>query len=135
MSALRPNLPIIALTSNIKTYNQLAFIWGVAPLYVENCKNEHDAFQIMSTYAQNEKIVTFGDIIVTTAGVPFGRKGSTNMMVVENIGNILVRGAKGIGKKKTGKVVVVRFIKEHKIKDVEDKIMVIPRCDESYCLL
>lgn len=135
ISALRPNKPIVALTSNKKTYHQLAIMWGVFPVFVENCQSEDEAFVVMSNFAKAQGLVIFGDLVVTTAGVPFGKKGSTNMVMVSNIGHILVRGAKGHGRKTEGKIIIVMSKKEVKPEDVKDKIIVIPRCDESYLSL
>jgi len=132
ISALRPRLPIVALTADEATYHQLSLFWGVIPVLTERCKCENEAFIKMAEFAQEEGIVSFGDLVVATTGMPFGKKGSTNMLMVESIGKILVRGMRGNGKQKTGEVLIVHFKKEYKVEDMSGKILVIPRCDESY---
>jgi pyruvate kinase len=132
ISALRPRLPIVALTADETTYHQLSLYWGVVPVLTKSCKCENEAFVKMAKFAEEEGIVSFGDLVVATTGMPFGKKGSTNMMMVESIGNILVRGMRGHGKQKTGEVLVVHFKKEYKAEDVNGKILIIPRCDETY---
>ncbi len=132
ISGLRPAVPIVALTSKKKIYHQLAFIWGVVPTFAAECKNEEQAFAIMDHFAKKAGVVKFGDLVVTTAGVPFGRRGSTNMMVVENIGNIQVRGKEGAGKEVSGEIVIIYDAGDYKPEAIKGKIIVIPRCEEEY---
>lgn len=132
VSKFRPDKPIVCMTTSRKTYYQLSCIWGVIPFYVDKCQDADSAFEQMSDFTLAQKIISFGDLVVMTAGVPFGKKGSTNMMMVGSIGNILVRGFKGYGKRVEGKVAVVMTEKALRSISVKDKIMVIPRCSAGY---
>lgn len=132
VSSMRPKMPIIALTSNKKTYNQLAFYWGVIPLYANECSTSEEAFNLMSDHVTQNRIAQFGDLVVVTAGVPFGRKGSTNLMMLDSIGHVIVRGSKGYGKEVQGKIKVVRTAEIDLSLKYKGTILVIPRCDESY---
>lgn len=132
ISSMRPKIPIIALTTSKKTYNQLALYWGVIPVYSKECKSFDSAFNIMSGFATKNKITSFGDLVVVTAGVPFGRKGSTNLMRLDSIGHIIVRGSKGYGETTKGKIKIIRIFNTEKASQCRGKILVIPRCDESY---
>jgi pyruvate kinase len=132
VSRLRPEIPIIAMTQDRKTYNQLAFNWGVIPFYVKKCSNVQEAIELTSKFALERKIVEFGDLIVVTAGSPFGKKGSTNMMTVEHIGDVLVKGVKGIGAKTQGKVKIVLSSERHEPSSVDQHILLIPRCDQTF---
>lgn len=107
LSSFRPKVPIIALTTKRKTYNQLSLIWGVVPVYTESCKDASEAFDIMSKVCLEKGIISFGDFVVVTAGVPFGRKGSTNMMILDSVGHILVRGVSGNEGEARGEIVIV----------------------------
>jgi pyruvate kinase len=89
LSRLRPHIPIIALTSNLKCYNQMALEWGVIPAIGKNTTNTADAFKELSKYALQKKLVHVGDMVVITAGSPFGISGSTNMMIVDTVGDVL----------------------------------------------
>lgn len=129
ISRWRPKMPIITLTKDIKTYNQLSFVWGVIPLYSKTCKNLKEAFSIMEKFVLKEKIIEFGDIVVVTGGTTFGKRGSSNLMILASIGNILVRGTMGFGKKIDGKVAILMTLDE-KIKNLNQKIIIIPRCDD-----
>ncbi len=92
LSRLRPRVPIIAMTPSLKVYHQLALCWGVIPLYDPSAVTIEDAYKKLSEYALGRKLVQYGDLVVITAGTPFGRAGTTNMMVVDSIGEMLVKG-------------------------------------------
>ncbi len=132
VSRLRPSIPIIAVTPSMKIYNQLAFNWGVVPVFAEGCKNSKEAFAAASEFAMQEGLLSFGDLVVVTAGDPFGKKGSTNMMMVEHIGEVLVRGHKGYGAKVSGKVRLLLTLEECHPDELEGKIAVISHCDHLF---
>ena len=132
LSRLRPQMPIIALTGNIKCYHQLAFIWGVVPLYYPNCQSIDEGFKTMSAFALKNHYVAYGDLVVVTAGTPFGLSEVTNMMIVESIGDVLVRGYIGYGSRVHGKAVIVLAPESTEPESVKDRLLVIVKCDESY---
>lgn len=132
VSRLRPEMPIIAVTSNEKVYNQLASNWGVVPVYSPECKSAKQAFAAASSYALEHKLISFGDIVIVTAGVPFGKKGTTNLMTVQSIGEVLVRGHKGFGPKVSGKVSIVLAPEALDPESLDGRIVVIPHCDNSF---
>lgn len=132
LSRLRPKMPVIALTTEEKTYHQLAFNWGVIPFYSSVCRTIDEGFKQISTFALDRSIVAYGDLVVLTAGTPFGISGTTNMMMVESIGDVLVRGYVGYGHRVHGPVAIILApeIKEPQL--VKDQLLVIAKCDESY---
>jgi pyruvate kinase len=85
VSRLRPCMPVIAVTPEEKIYHQLALNWGVFPVHSAGCQNAKEAFAAASSYASNRHFVSCGDVVVVTSGTPFGKKGTTNMMVVEKV--------------------------------------------------
>ncbi|MGD2169255.1 MAG: pyruvate kinase [Chlamydiota bacterium] len=131
-SRLRPKMPIFALTPKKKNYHQLAFNWGVTPIYAEKYNNKQEAFSLVQEYALKNGFIEFGDLVVVTAGTPFGKVGSTNMMVVENIGNVLIRASKGHGNKVNGKIVFVLSPEAQDPMVTEGKIAVLPSCDNRF---
>lgn len=132
LSRLRPEMPIVALTTREKIYHQMAFNWGVIPVFAKDCKNAKEAFSIVGSYALEKKIIEFGDVVVVTAGMPFGKKGSTNMMMVESVGDILVRGHKGHGEKVSAKVSLI-FSAESSDPDLlAGRLVVISHCDQTF---
>jgi pyruvate kinase len=132
LSRLRPQMPIIAMTTKEKIYNQLAFNWGVIPFFCDEAKGFDDAFNKLAAFALEKGYVKYGDLVVVTAGNPFGLTGTTNMMIVNSIGDVLVRGQRGYGTLVHGKVAVVLTADAQKDYEVKGKFLVIPRCDDSY---
>ena len=132
VSRQRPSMPILALTPYLKIYHQLASNWGVIPIYSPDCANAKDAFKEIMNYALAQKIISFGDVVVVTAGTPFGKKGSTNMMLVENIGDILVRGHKGFGHRVQGKIAFLLSAEEQESEELQGRLVVLTYCDSSF---
>jgi pyruvate kinase len=133
LSRLRPGLPIMALTPEKKSFHQMAINWGVFPILdTEGCQTIEDAYQTVCKYALGHDFVQFGDIAVVTAGAPFGVSGTTNMMMVESVGDVLVRAHAGYGKNVFGKVAFIMSPEERNPYEVKDSILVIPKCDDSY---
>ena len=132
ISRLRPDLLILALTPNRKVYHQLSMDWGVIPIYCPHSNNIREAFQATSLFALKEKLISFGDSVVVTAGMPFGQTGSTNMMVLENIGDILVRGNKGAGPKVQGKVTIFLSPEGKDPASLKNRLAVLTYCDETF---
>jgi pyruvate kinase len=132
LSRLRPEMPIIAMTPNIECYWQMAFDWGVIPLLGKECSSIDEAFQMISTYALANGYVTEGDLVVVTAGSPFGIKGTTNTMIVESIGDVLVRGLMGIGRRQHGNIALALSAEAKQPYSVTGCFLVLTKCDETY---
>ncbi len=132
LSRIRPKMPIIALTGQQKSFHQLSFNWGVVPVYYSNCKTIREGFDKISSFALENHLVTYGDLVVVTAGTPFGVSGTTNMMIVESIGDVLVRGHIGYGSRVHGNAVIVLAPETKEPYAVKDQLLVIAKCDASY---
>ncbi len=132
VSRLRPSMPIIAVTSSKKIYQQLAFNWGVIPVLCEGCKDSKVAFTAASEFALKHGLISFGDVVVITSGSPFGKQGSTNLMRVENVGNVAVRGHKGIGAKVQGRVSFALASEGAEREAFEKRLVVLTHCDASF---
>ncbi len=85
IAQFRPQMPIFALSADPKIYHQMAFYWGVVPVPPVSCRNVQEALKATSHFAQEKGLLQKGDLIVATAGTPFGVAGSTNMMLVETL--------------------------------------------------
>ena len=132
ISRLRPSMTIIASTPNEKTYHQMSFNWGVIPVLQGKSRTISEAFIHLCDYSLEKKLVEYGDLVVVTAGTPFGITGTTNMMMVENIGEVLVRGNSGSGGKIHGTVCMVHSPESTRSYSVRGHLIVLTRCDESY---
>lgn len=132
ISRLRPEMPIIAMTPNAKSYHQMALNWGVIPYHHEEAKSLLESFSEISRFASQQGYVGSGDLVVLTAGSPFGIPGTTNMMMVESIGDVLVRGHVGIGTRVHGNVALVLSPESKKPYAVREQLLVMTKCDESF---
>jgi pyruvate kinase len=85
VSRFRPEMPLVVLTPHRKIYHQMALHWGVIAVDPLRATNVQEAVALTSCFALRQGIVSRGDLVVVTAGAPFGVTGTTNMMLVENI--------------------------------------------------
>lgn len=98
ISRYRPECPIISCTTSETAMRQLNMSWGVIPLMAEEMMtNTDDLIHHAVHKACEAGLLKNGDLVVITAGVPLGVSGTTNLMKVHIVGDVLVTG-KGIGK-------------------------------------
>src|SRR5947208_1517480 len=83
VAALRPPVPILAVTTELVTYRQLALVWGVAPVLVDRVPGYDAMLAVVRDLILKRGLARAGDRIVTTAGVPWGVSGTTNLLKVE----------------------------------------------------
>jgi len=83
VASYRPNVPILVLTDQDRTYRQLALVWGVIPCLVEHCETYADMVKLALAAVRDQGLAKQGDRVVVTAGVPFDVPGTTNLMKVE----------------------------------------------------
>ena len=129
ISKFRPKIPIISITNCKKTYHQLSLVWGAVAVLKE-CHTEEHAFAAATCYALTHGYVQYGDRVFVTAGSPFGVRGTTNMMMIRNIGDVLVRGHPSKGKNVYGQASILLTF--HEKIDVKQKIAVITHCEPKY---
>ncbi|BCU81055.1 pyruvate kinase [Polycladomyces abyssicola] len=129
VSKYRPRAPIIAVTPNDRVMAKLSLVWGVYPVKGTKVTNTDEMLQVAIRSALATKYVRHGDLVVITAGVPSGQSGSTNLMKVHVIGDVLASG-QGVGKQVvTGTVVVGRSAEELREKMVDGAILVTSATD------
>jgi pyruvate kinase len=132
VSKYRPKVPIVACTPNENVMRCLTLIWGVTPVKVETATNTDEMFQIAVDSAVESGKVQLGDLVVITAGVPVGRSGTTNLIKVHHVGEMIAKG-QGIGTQNaTGQVVVARSAQEAVNKAEEGCILVCGTTDKDY---
>lgn len=85
ISKYRPKQPILALTPNAKTFNQLAISFGCHPRLMRKFKNVSEVIEVAKKMSIEHKIAKKGDKIVIAAGIPFGKAGTTNLLIVQVI--------------------------------------------------
>ena len=92
ISKFRPACPIICCTTNPTTQRQMNLSWGVVPLMADEKKSMDDLFDHAVERAVKAGYLASGDLVVITAGAPLGVSGTTNLLKVHLVGNILVQG-------------------------------------------
>jgi len=85
VAALRPPVPILAVTTEPATYRQLALVWGVLPVLVDRVPTYDAMLAVVRDLILKGELAKPGDKIVMTAGVPWEVSGSTNLIKVEEV--------------------------------------------------
>ncbi len=106
LSKFRPKIRILAVTPNEKTRRRLALSWGVDSIVVPHYENTDELINNSLDVAVEKGVLNEGDLVVMTAGIPVGLTGATNLIKVQTIATILLKGV-GVGVKSAmGRVVV-----------------------------
>lgn len=84
----RPSVPIIAATPNPVTWRQLALVWGVQPVLVDDFGHTDEMIHLTVKAACRMGVVSWGDMLVITAGIPLGGLGKTNFLKVHKVGEL-----------------------------------------------
>jgi pyruvate kinase len=85
VASQRPQVPILVLTDEPRTYRQMAMVWGVIPELVTHCSSYEEMVRLALATVRRRELATAGDRVVVTAGVPFDVPGTTNMIKVETV--------------------------------------------------
>lgn len=126
----RPKCPIIAVTYQEKVRRKLALTWGVYPLMAKPAESTDEVLEGSVDVAVQSGLIKHGDLVVITAGVPVREPGTTNMLKVHIVGDIVAKG-QGIGHKAiSGKVVVVRNVEEARKKMKPNAILITTATDK-----
>ncbi len=76
----RPEAPVIGCTPNRETARRLALVWGVHAVTSDTMSNVDEMVSNAIKITLQEGFGELGEIIAITAGMPFGRTGTTNML-------------------------------------------------------
>ncbi|MCD1293820.1 pyruvate kinase [Methanocella sp. CWC-04] len=128
VSKYRPQLPILAVTTDQKVMRQLTLSWGVFPIKIGE---EPDIDRLISDSIENclkKGYLHTGDLVVITAGILVGIPGSTNIMKIHVVAKELAKGL-GIGKNIVKGTVVKAVKTEDFDKIKEGNILVIKEAD------
>ena len=124
ISKFKPKTNIIAATISDRVARQLSIVWGVYPIVIQEATETDELIERAIVGALAEDYVEEGDLTVVTAGIPLGVSGTSNLIKVHVIGDILTSGT-GIGSKSvSGKVVIGSTKKELEGKFEEGDIIV-----------
>lgn len=85
ISRERPPCRIVGLTPNMRTASRLALSWGVVPIVTKDPADFDDMMGRVSGLAKQKLGLKTGDTVMISAGVPFGRPGTTNTLNISKV--------------------------------------------------
>ncbi|MGI6712486.1 MAG: pyruvate kinase [Bacillota bacterium] len=107
VSKYRPRAPIVAATPYADVQRKLCLVWGVYGVVTSHTTGTDEMIREAVSKALAEQLIKSGDLVVVTAGIPSGNPGTTNLLKVHIVGEIIAGGT-GIGNMvATGKARVV----------------------------
>lgn len=93
ISKYRPNCDIVAYTDKEYVQRRLSLVWGVEAYKIDVFSDVELLYKEVINSAKEHMHVKDGDIVVITAGIPLGVKGTTNSIRIETVGEHVLKGA------------------------------------------
>jgi len=130
ISKYRPDADILAVTFDDHTKRGLMLNWGVYPTVTEKPETTDDMFELATKKTLELGFAEEGDLILITAGVPVGERGTTNVMKIQMIGSKLIE-AQGVGDHSVvANTVVAKNAEEAVAKAKDGMVLVVPSTDK-----
>ncbi|HEX2249138.1 MAG TPA: pyruvate kinase [Gemmatimonadales bacterium] len=85
VATCRPTVPVFACTPEPETFRQLSLVWGVTPALTVHSTDYDAMLAVARQQILERKLAQPGERVVVTAGVPFDRPGTTNLLKVEAV--------------------------------------------------
>lgn len=131
LSRFRPLPDIIACSPFEQACRHMNMSWGVIPLLVDKvAESSEELLDMAVNQAYESKYVQYGDLVVITAGLPLGVSGTTNMLKVQMVGDILLSGNGIVDKSVCGQLCVCSTDAEALTKFNSGDIIVIPSASD-----
>ena len=89
ISKYRPETPIIGFTDTEITERQLQLVWGVSPYYQETFNSVDEMIQSSAERMKSLDLAEKEDKLVLSAGIPASVTGTTNMMQIRELREII----------------------------------------------
>lgn len=132
VSKYKPKAKIIAATPYLKVAKKMCLVWAVHPVLVRKTDGTDEMITEGVQRTLEAGLISLGDLVVITAGVPVGVPGTTNLLKVHIVGEIVARGT-GIGNRiVTGKIRKVSSGEEAVSKISPGDILVTHGTDKEY---
>ncbi|HKM00558.1 MAG TPA: pyruvate kinase [Sedimentibacter sp.] len=124
VSKFRPIAPIIAATQSQEVMRKLQLNWGVYPIQIEKLYSTDLIIEKSVEKALELGYLKNGDLTIITAGVPVGVSGSTNLLKIHIVSELLYKKV-GVGKETVfGTAVVANNVNDLKNKFDDGDIIV-----------
>lgn len=130
VSKYRPQSTILATTPLISTWRELTLVWGVQSILLEESETTDKAIDSAIAIVEKKDLVSAGDTLVITTGFPVFVVGTTNMVLVQTIGRILVKGYPMVRREAIGFVCNASSSEEAVEKIEPGNVLVISRTDD-----
>lgn len=88
-ASYRPNVPIFAFTPDMDVVRQLSVLYGVVAIHVHRLENVESMVGEMDKALQASALIKPQDIAVVLSGPAAGQAGTTSMMKLHRIGEII----------------------------------------------
>lgn len=133
ISKYKPRVPVLAAVDDKKTERELSLSWGVFPFVLPQAKTTDKMIKDATSIAKKIGLLKNMDMVIITAGIPAGISGSTNMIKVDIVGHIFLRGH-GAGRKSivTGKLCIASSPDEAHKKAEPCDILLVPDLKGNY---
>lgn len=92
MARFRPRMPILACTQRPEVRKFLSIAWGVIPLAIPESESTEKTIEDSVQAGLASHHLSYGDLVIITAGVPSGVAGTTNLLRCYRIADIVARG-------------------------------------------
>ncbi|PKK39772.1 Pyruvate kinase [Clostridiaceae bacterium JG1575] len=134
IAKFKPKATIIAVTPCEKVARRLSVNWGVYPVVSETFQSTDELIEKTTRAAKEKGFVVDGDLVVISAGIPTSYVGSTNMMKIQLIGDVLVEGKslEQTEQQVSGIAIMARSPQEAEDRIEGGDIMVVDRLTKEY---
>lgn len=119
ISKYRPKSTILAVTFTDSVNRQLSLVWGVQAVQGKVAKSTDEMLDIAIDKGLETGMCSRGGRVIITAGVPVAESGTTNLMKVHVIGDVIAKG-QGIGRRSAYGRVVFAETNEDALANVQD---------------
>jgi pyruvate kinase len=85
VSRNRPAAPILAITPTPRAFRQMSVVWGIIPHLSDEIHSTDEMVTVAIKAIQDRGLGLPESRFVITAGVPFGMRGTTNLIRVEKM--------------------------------------------------
>lgn len=126
----RPKAPVIAVTPHAGVMRKLALTWGVKPLKAAPKESTDEMMAEAVEASLQAGFIKGGDLIIFTAGVPARVQGTTNLLRVHTVADILARGV-GIGREAVTGLVRVAVNAQEAVEKVRPGDVLVTKATDS----
>ncbi len=85
VSKYRPKAPVIAITPYEHVLPRLCLLWGVLPIKGVKTTTTDEMFESAIRLGRKSGMIAENDYVVLSAGVPFSRTGTTNLLKIQQV--------------------------------------------------